>query len=192
MAVVHCRECHQEIDKSKTTEGTDWVQPKPKFYYHVDCYEMWNKKLENLENPETQKTDEEYRKDIYYYLTNVLKVSYDAKKVGSQINTFINSPKNNIKNPKGILFALIYYYGIKNGDWSKSEGGIGIVPFIFDDAREYWRDRKIHQDDIIEKIEKQMREARIALSQEKEIIIKKEKRKTKVVSFNEINELEEE
>ena len=114
-----------------------------------------------------------------------MKVSYDGGKVRSQINNFIKQGKK----AKGILFSLIYFYDIQNGDWNNSNGGIGIVPYVYDDARAYWSEQKERQNDVLEKIEKQMRERR-----ERETITIKRKKETKrwKSHIEEIGEFEDE
>ena len=37
----------------------------------------------------------------------------------------------------GIRKALIYHYEIKGGDKSKANGGIGIVPYVYENAYNY-------------------------------------------------------
>ena len=64
-----------------------------------------------------------------------------------------------------------------------------IVPYIYDDAREYWRSQRTKQYDILEQIEKQMRERR----ERETITIKKKKTSKRWVShLDEIGELEDE
>lgn len=38
----------------------------------------------------------------------------------------------------GILKSLTYFYEVKHGSTEKANGGIGIVPFIYDDAYRYY------------------------------------------------------
>ena len=37
-----------------------------------------------------------------------------------------------------MLKALIYHFEIQHGDIAKSNGGIGIVPYVYDEARTYY------------------------------------------------------
>lgn len=39
---------------------------------------------------------------------------------------------------KGIYYSLLYHYKIKKGDPKKAKNNIGIVPFIYREATEYW------------------------------------------------------
>ena len=40
---------------------------------------------------------------------------------------------------KDIAIALIYYYVEKDGDISRGHGGIGIVPYVMDEAQAWFR-----------------------------------------------------
>ena len=43
----------------------------------------------------------------------------------------------------GILGTLVYWYEVKQAQIDKANGGIGIVPYVYDQAKEYYM--KIHQ-----------------------------------------------
>ena len=55
--------------------------------------------------------------------------------IEAQINKFVKENKCTIK---GIFFTLKYFYQIKGNPWEKGHGGIGIVPYVFEDAKAYW------------------------------------------------------
>jgi hypothetical protein len=120
--MAKCRLCNIEIDKEKD----DWVMPSKNYYYHRQCYKNW-KKAE-------LKDDEDYVDLIYDFIARDLKVTYDWWVCEAQRKKFIKEKMTN----KGILFAVKYFYEVKHGDWEKGHGGIGIVPFIYGDACEYW------------------------------------------------------
>ena len=90
---------------------------------------------------------------------------------------------------KGILFALKYFYEIKHGDWEKGHGGIGIIPFIYNDSCAYWAARERKSSGIIAEIERQMREA---TNRQKVRIKKTEDKRNKKVDFSILDELEDE
>ncbi len=119
-----CRVCKQEVDKSKD----DWIMPSKNWYYHKTCYGKFKDGKEI-------KKDEDYTQLIFDYIARDLKVSYDYYKIKAQINNFM---KNGM-TCKGILFTLKYYYD-RNGKeyWDRGYGGIGIVPYYYKEATEYW------------------------------------------------------
>ncbi len=47
-SLVHCRICKGEIDREKTTEGTDWVMPSRNYFYHCKCYNDWKRKKDDV------------------------------------------------------------------------------------------------------------------------------------------------
>lgn len=138
-----CRICKQQIDKSKN----DWIMPSTNYYYHKECYEKWKHS-----NPEK---DEAWKSLIYDFLSRDLKVSYNYFMCESQFKKFVETNKYTYR---GILFALKYFYEVKHGDWDKGHGGIGIIPYIYNESCAYWADQEHKQKGIIDKIERQMRE----------------------------------
>lgn len=172
--MAQCRLCKEKIDKEKD----DWIMPSRNYFYHRKCYENWKK---------AQITDDEQYVDmIYDFIARDLKVSYDWWVCEAQRKKFIKEGK---MTNKGILFALKYFYEVKNGDWEKGHGGIGIVPFIYNDSCAYWASKERQSAGTIAKIEQQMTEA---MSRE-EVVLKQTKRKNKKskVSLNMITDMED-
>jgi hypothetical protein len=149
--MVHCRICHGAIDKDKTKQGQDWIMPSTNYYYHTRCYEDWARKTKDIE---TQSTDPDMWKDaLYKYLTRELRISIDFVKMSRQW-------ENNLGKgftPKGIYFAIRYFYEIKKGDPKKAEQGIGIIPYIYKESSTYWVQLIQKGNDVCEKIEEQIR-----------------------------------
>ena len=169
--MAHCRVCKAEIDKEKD----DWIRPVRNYYYHRKCYHNW--KNATFEN------DEEYVDLIYDFIARDLKVSYDWWVCEAQRKKFLKEKMTN----KGILFALKYFYEVKHGDWEKGHGGIGIVPFVYNDSCAYWAARERKSAGTIAEIERQMR---AAASQTKIRVKRKEKKKT-AIDFSILDSLEE-
>ena len=92
---------------------------------------------------------------------------------------------------KGIYFALKYHYEIKKGDVTKSENGIGIIPHIYEDSRNYWEERNRREVGIVAAIEAQIKQA--AAQNVVKVNLKKTKKATKTAAemLAEIGELEE-
>ena len=55
--------------------------------------------------------------------------------IKKQIKTYTNDMKYSYS---GILKSLIYFYEVKNNPIDKSNGSIGIVPFVYKDAYNYY------------------------------------------------------
>lgn len=60
--------------------------------------------------------------------------------------------------PKGIYFAVRYYYDILKGNAEKAQGGIGIVPNIYNDSAQYWVDLENKKSGTLEAIVEQIRQ----------------------------------
>ena len=158
--IVHCRVCKEPID---INHETGWMQPSRGWYYHKECYHNWKKA-----NPTN---DEEWVELIYDYLARDLKVKYDYFLCEAQRKKFI---KNHNCTSKGIFFALKYFYEVKNNDWDKGHGGIGIVPYIYRESCLYWSSRERRSRGICERIVQQTRDN---INQEKRKVTKKKKKK---------------
>lgn len=169
-----CRICKEVINK----ESNDWVMPSKNYYYHIKCYNDW-KKTEPLE-------DAEWRPFIYDFLSRDLKVSYNYHMCEKQIDKYLKDYK---MTAKGIYFSLKYFYEIKKGDWEKSRGGLGIIPYIYNEACTYWVEQNSRSKNIIAEIESQIR----AATQRKTQTVTQQKTKVKKfkVDLSSIAEMEE-
>lgn len=56
---------------------------------------------------------------------------------------------------KGIYLSLKYWYDVKKNGIERSNGGIGIVPYIYKEASAYWKQigpkrvPKIEQEEVV-------------------------------------------
>lgn len=144
---VQCRICKQYFDANALKENVDWIQPSRGWYYHVQCYKDWK--------VADSHTDEEWVELIYDFLARDLKVSYDWFVCEAQRKKFI---KDNTFTNKGIYFTLKYFYEVKKGDVSKMNGGIGIIPYVYKEATQYWTELELRRRGTISEIEQQIRE----------------------------------
>lgn len=69
----------------------------------------------------------------------------------------------------GIHKALVYFYEIKGNDKNKANGGIGIVPFVYRDAYNYyyalWEAKQKNEGKKIEDFIPKIREVHIPIPQ---------------------------
>lgn len=144
-----CRICHYPIDVKKEVEGIDWIQPSRGWYFHRICYDTWKA---------APATDEEWVAMIFDFLARDMKVSYNYHLCKAQIDKFW---KENKINPKGIYFALRYFYEVKHNPWEKGHGGLGIVPYVFDDAKAYWIEQERKKRGFMKLLEQQTKEKSI-------------------------------
>ena len=141
-----CRICHYPIDNKPETEGVDWIQPSRGWYFHKTCYDTWKA---------APATDEEWVSMIFDFLARDMKVNYNYHLCKAQIEKFW---KDNKINPKGIYFTLKYFYEVKHNSWEKGHGGLGIVPWVFDDAKQYWIEQERKKRGFLKELEAQSKE----------------------------------
>lgn len=92
-------------------------------YAHKKCVELENKR---------ELTDKE---KLDRYIMKLFGTEYVHQRVRRQINTYISDYNYSYS---GIQKALIYFYEIKGNSLDKANGGIGIVPYIYQDAYNYY------------------------------------------------------
>ena len=172
--MAKCRICNELIDKEKD----NWIMPSKNWYYHKTCYEDW--KAGEPSN------DVEWIPFIYDFISRDLKVSYNYFLCESQRKKFIKEGKG---TNKGIFFALKYFYEVKNNDWDKGHGGLGIIPYIYNESCQYWAERERKTKGILAQIEQQMAEAS---KRDTKVIQKKKNNSQKyIVDLAAIGEMED-
>jgi hypothetical protein len=152
--LVKCRICKQQFNRldPNLIEGVDYVKPSERMYYHKKCYDEYqNSKLD----VHADMTDELWFKAAWDFLRRDLKYDFNFVKVRKQWESFLKSKMT----AKGMYFALKYFYEIKKNDVAKSENGIGIIPHIYEDSRNYWQEREHREQGIVAAIEQQIKEA---------------------------------
>ena len=91
-------------------------------YYHKLCFEK--KKEQELELQELE-----------IYIQNLFNITYVPARIKKQIKQFVEEYKCSYS---GIKKTLIYFFEIKKNSIEKSNGGIGIVPYVYQEAAQYY------------------------------------------------------
>ena len=102
------------------------------------------------------------------------------------VNDMVNQWDNLIKKgktPKGIYFCTKYFYDIKKGDPKKSEHGIGIISYIYEEGAAYWIEKEQKDKGICARIEEQIRQSQ---NREKKIVKKTKEKKVKTYDLSDI------
>lgn len=116
--MVKCLYCNEYFDRN-----SEPFQKVGRRYAHQNCYD------ENF-------SDEDfYKEKIFEFVKNIFGANYKYQQIEVQRKRFIKSGMTN----KGIYDALKYYFEVKNGSIERSEGRIGIVPYVYDDAESYYK-----------------------------------------------------
>lgn len=126
--------------KKEIIDPTDNVEcaycKKPMSKKDADCVQVGNGKYAHSACAELEKTREKTDKEkLEEYIKTLFNISYIEPRVKQQMNKYISEYNYTYS---GMLKALHYFYEIKGGDKSKANGGIGIVPFVYNDAYNYY------------------------------------------------------
>ena len=123
--MVKCTVCGDRFDRDKIQA----VKVGARRYAHYRC--MPEGELAPLE---VKKIDPDLvaLKD---YIKELLKDDYVEARVNKQIKDFQQEYGYTYS---GMLKSLIYFYEVKNNPIDKSNGSIGIVPFVYKDAYNYY------------------------------------------------------
>lgn len=120
-----CKICGKQFDRN----AEQAVIAGPRRYAHQKCLPTGELvPMENQTDPELDKLNN--------YIVNLLGKDYNAARVKKQIKDF----KEQGMSYSGMLKSLIYFYEVKGNSKEKANGGIGIVPFVYKDAYNYYYD----------------------------------------------------
>lgn len=125
--VPKCPYCNNEVKEEDAIYNT-----KTKRYYHELCYNIL------LE-----------RKQLVDYICELFNYKKPSVKIYQQMSNYYERGVSY----SDMLLALKYFYEIKKGDINKSQGGIGIIPYVLEEAKEFVTLEKIEQDKLVKKFE---------------------------------------
>ena len=128
--IIQCRLCKKRFD----TEEESYILVGQLSYYHKRCYDEWLKSRNNIKT--LDRDAEFWYESLIDYLYRDIKMSINFAKLNNQWHNFTKPDKQ--MTPKGIYFAIRYYYDVLKGSTDKAQGGIGIVGSIYKDAAQYW------------------------------------------------------
>lgn len=120
---VTCPICNKKFDRDRiecVKEG--------RRYLHIECSQTTEERLSK---------EEKDKRALEQYIMQLFNTEYVNPRVQTQIRKYIQENKFTYN---GILMSLKYFYEIKHGDIEKAHGGIGIVEYIYQDAKNYYYD----------------------------------------------------
>ncbi len=123
---VICSICGAKFDRDKVQA----VKSGARRYAHYTC--MPDGELVPL--PEKPAEDEDLIK-LKDYINQKYGKSANWALINKQIKTYTTENKYSLS---GILKSLVYFYDIKHNSAEQSNGGIGIVPFCYQAAFDYY------------------------------------------------------
>lgn len=120
-AMVKCLYCGEQFDRLSVP-----CVKLGRRYAHKECYEAQDE--EQLKKDKDKHDFFEYIKEIYGSDYNYISISKQAENYIKQYN-FTYS---------GMLKSLKWFYEVKQNDKESSNGRIGIIPYIYEDAKKYY------------------------------------------------------
>ena len=153
--VVTCIYCKKKFDRDKFP----FVQLSTRRFAHKEC---------SLSNDAKEVQRENDRMALEDYILKLFKTDYVDGKIRKQIKQYIEDYNYSYS---GIHKALVYYYEIKNGSIEKANGGIGIVPYIYQEAYRYyyalWEAQQKNENKVVEEYVPVVKEIIIPIPQRK-------------------------
>ena len=170
--IVKCPKCGKSFD----TNIEQAVKVSARRYGHATCYpdiKDFVPLAVSQEDPDLIKLKE--------YINQLFGKNANWAQINRQLKIYTTE---NGYSYSGILKSLVYFYEIKGNSVEKSNYALGIVPFIYQDAYNYYYDLFVTQSKNENKDVKEM------FSKTKEITIKSPERPIKRRFFNFLNEEE--
>ena len=120
---VKCLFCGEQFDR----DSVEFVQVKNR-YAHKECFDK----------AEASKSQEEKDlKELEEYIMKMFNETFVNARIRQQIKRMREQYNYSYS---GILKSLIYFFDIRRNTIEKANGGIGIVPYVYEDARKYYYD----------------------------------------------------
>lgn len=135
MPRVKCPHC-QEWFKSEETNHV--YSEKIKRYFHTLCYEEIS-------------TEWAAREELVKLICDLFKIKAPGPKINNQIKRFLTEYDYTYE---GMHNAIKYFFIEKENSIEKSNGGIGIVPYVYEEANNFYRKKKAIEKKIDQGISK--------------------------------------
>lgn len=153
--LVKCAFCGRQVDKDVSVRYRDKN-------YHSDCAE-----------------EAKNRDELGQYIVDLFHLKAPGPRNYAMIKKFY---EENHFTYKGMLYSLKYFYEIKNNPIDKANQSIGIIPWVYEEAKEYF-ERIVNKTNTLTKIVSEQME-----KEEPSVEIKVNKRKAnKAYDLNSFN-----
>lgn len=121
--LVKCFYCGETFDADKEP----YVKVKnDRRYAHQHCFE----------NQDAQVIQEQKDKDLFYeYIKRIYGKDYNFMLINKQAESYIQRYGYTWS---GMAGTLHWFYDIRHGSTEEGHGGVGIIPFVYDQAKEYY------------------------------------------------------
>lgn len=137
---------------------------------------------ENLALAKNQNND---RDALWYFIFRLFGQYSEDKPVSDWNVTQMQKFKRQGMPYRGQLLTLKYFYEVKKNSTEKAHGSIGIIPFIYDEAKYYYEKQAKKADEISKAIQKQLEQDRIEIKYNPSDYIGQKKKK-KMIDINQL------
>ena len=162
--IVTCVYCKQKFDRDKFP----YIQVANRRYAHKECSMTEDEKIIQQEQDKNA---------LENYIMTLFNTTYIDARVRKQIKQYVEEYNYTYS---GIHKALIYHFEIKGGSIEKANGGIGIVPYVYQAAYRYyfalWEAQQKNKDKVIIDYKPNIKEVTIPIP-------KRQEKKRKLFTF---------
>lgn len=120
--MVTCIYCKTRFDRDKEP----FAQISARRYAHVNCYK---------EHEDNRSQEEKDLEALEQYIMKLFDEPYVNARIRKQIKDYQQQYQYTYS---GMLKTLIYWYEVKGNSTEKANGGIGIIPFVYKQACDYY------------------------------------------------------
>jgi len=125
--MVKCLYCGKIFDAQEDGKDIVWFKPRGNRYAHIECGKQH-------EANQTQE-EKDYNK-LYQYVKQEQGKNFDFVRFKKTIETW---QKEYNFTYNGMYYTLIYFYEVKKNSKTKFiDGSIGIIPFCYKEAENYY------------------------------------------------------
>lgn len=125
--LVKCAICGEQFDRDKVQA----VKISARRYAHHRC-----KPDGELVAMEAKPPADPDLLELEGYIKKLFNVDYINPRIRKQINQYYQEMNFSYS---GMLKTLIWYFEIQGNSIEKANGGIGIIPYVYQDARNYYK-----------------------------------------------------
>lgn len=115
------------------------------------------------DNLQLSKTQNDDRDALWYYIYRLFGECTPDKPVSDWNVTQMQKFKRQGMPYKGQLLTLKYFYEIKRNSTERAKGSIGIIPFVYEEAKCYYETQARKADEVTASIQKQLEQDRIEI-----------------------------
>lgn len=135
--IVTCIYCKKKFDRDKYP----FIQVSQRRYAHQEC---------SLTEEQKKSKEEQDKLELDEYIKKLFKTDFVDVKIRKQIKQYREEYNYTYS---GIKKALAYFYEVKGNSIEKANGGIGIVPYVYQQAYNYhlalWQAQQKNQDKVL-------------------------------------------